>query len=344
MKTAAETEDDQAVSTSVEAVTADHLTKTYHHTFKAVDDFSLSVHQGEIFGLLGPNGAGKTTTVKMITTLTKPSAGTLKVFGIDVVKSPQAVRGLLGYVPQSISVDGDLTAYENLLIFSKLFYVARSEREERIANTLEYMGLSGRADDIVKHYSGGMMRRLEIAQALVNRPKILFLDEPSIGLDPNSKRQVWEGIHQINDVYGATIFITTHDMAEADELCDRLAIMDQGRIAVLGRPSELKRGVGSETISITLSHPVDDLSLPQGMGILTHQDDGTLQIHVEDVETSLPRVMNFLLGRQVPIKSVSTSKPTLDDVFIKYTRRTLRQSDAFHQTRAIRRSFQRRTR
>ena len=202
---------------SKNAIETENLTKIYQGDIRAVDDVTLSVQPGEIFGLLGPNGAGKTTIIKMIVTLAHYTSGKLRVFGIDASKSPETVRDMLGYVPQSISVDTDLTGYENLLIFSKLSYVDKKERSGRIKNALEYMGLTDRAKDLVKHYSGGMMRRLEISQALVNRPKILLLDEPSIGLDPASKMHVWESIKQLKEKFGTTIVITTHDMSEADE-------------------------------------------------------------------------------------------------------------------------------
>ncbi|MEO9364413.1 MAG: ATP-binding cassette domain-containing protein, partial [Nitrososphaera sp.] len=240
------------------AIEIHNLVKTYRDgNVRAVDDISFSVVPGEIFGLLGPNGAGKTSTIKMIVTLAKATSGRLEVFGVDASRSPQTVRGMLGYVPQSISVDADLTAYENLLIFSKLSYVSKQERDERIREALQYMGLVGRANDLVKHFSGGMMRRLEIAQALVNRPRVLLLDEPSIGLDPASKRQVWKSIKQLRQDYGTTILITTHDMAEADALCDRVAIMSAGKIAVMGNPAELKRTVGGgDRVTVNLASAV----------------------------------------------------------------------------------------
>lgn len=218
----------------MKAIEAENLTKIYPPDTRAVDSITFSVDEGEVFGLLGPNGAGKTTTIKMITALTIPTSGWMKVFGEDVRKHPREVRQMQGYVPQAISVDGDLTGYENLLIFAKLCYVPEAHREELIRDALEYMDLTERSDDLVKHYSGGMMRRLEIAQALVNRPRILFLDEPSIGLDPFSRRQVIGYVKQLNEKYKTTILITTHDMAEADELCHRLAIMNAGRFAVIG--------------------------------------------------------------------------------------------------------------
>ncbi len=199
------------------AIEAVKLTKVFGKEIVAVKGVSFTVEEGEIFGLLGPNGAGKTTTIRMVITLTKPTSGSITVFGLDALHKASDVRKLVGYVPQLISVDGQLTAYENLLIFAKLFYVERSIRKKRIEDALEYMGLADRANDLVMHFSGGMMRRLEIAQALVNRPKILFLDEPSIGLDPTSKKQGWEYIKNLNSEFGVTVFITTHDMLEADD-------------------------------------------------------------------------------------------------------------------------------
>src|SRR5919199_167039 len=251
------------------ALEVSNLTKTYgDDKIRAVDGISFFVRTGEIFGLLGPNGAGKTTTIKMIVTLTKATSGRLEVFGVDVSKSPEMVRSMLGYVPQSISVDADLTAYENLLIFSKLSYVNKKEREDRIHAALKQMDLEKRANEIVKHFSGGMMRRLEIAQALVNRPRLLLLDEPSIGLDPASKRQVWKNVKQLRQDYGTTIMITTHDMAEADALCDRLAIMSAGKIAVLGNPAELKKTViGGDIVTVTLASDIShkDIKFPASM-------------------------------------------------------------------------------
>src|SRR5918911_553787 len=251
------------------ALEVSNLTKAYRDgKIRAVDGISFFVRTGEIFGLLGPNGAGKTTTIKMIVTLTKATSGRLEVFGVDVSKSPEMVRSMLGYVPQSISVDADLTAYESLLIFSKLSYVNKKEREERIHAALKQMDLEKRSNEIVKHFSGGMMRRLEIAQALVNRPRLLLLDEPSIGLDPASKRQVWKNVKQLRQDYGTTILITTHDMAEADALCDRLAIMSAGKIAVLGNPAELKKTViGGDIVTVTLASDIShkDIKFPASM-------------------------------------------------------------------------------
>jgi ABC-2 type transport system ATP-binding protein len=323
------------------AIEIHNLTKTYRGgSIHAVDGISFSVTSGEIFGLLGPNGAGKTSTIKMIVTLAKATSGKLEVFGVDVSKSPQIVRGMLGYVPQSISVDADLTAYENLLIFSKLSYVGRQEREERIREALRYMGLVERANDLVKHFSGGMMRRLEIAQALVNRPRVLLLDEPSIGLDPASKRQVWKNIKQLRQDYGTTILITTHDMAEADALCDRVAIMSAGRIAALGNPAELKRTVrGGDRVTVNLASAVrpQDMEFLASLGTVVvdagdaddndNEDETSVQILVKDGEEAIPHIADSFRSNGIRIESISVSKPTLDDVFMKYANRRLDDDD-----------------
>jgi ABC-2 type transport system ATP-binding protein len=250
----------------LKAVEVENLTKVYGRGTRAVDDISFSVDDGEIFGLLGPNGAGKTTTIKVITTLIQPTKGTARVFGLDVTRNAQQVRQMMGYVPQAVSVDGDLTGYENLLIFSKLFYVDKKERRDRISEALDFMELTGRADDLVKHYSGGMMRRLEIAQALVNRPKVLFLDEPSIGLDPFSKSQVKDQVRELNKELKMTMIVTTHDMNEADEICDRVAIMNSGRIAVIDTPTRLKESVGGDIITVKVSQGPSALTVPEGVG------------------------------------------------------------------------------
>lgn len=210
----------------------------------AVDQLTLAVRAGSIFGLLGPNGAGKSTTIKMLTTLLRPSAGGARVAGFDVVRRPREVRRRIGYVPQLLSADGALTGYENLLVFAKLYGVPRLQREERIRQALELMGLTDAAHILVRRYSGGMIRRLEIAQAVLHRPAVLFMDEPTVGLDPVARRAVWEHVRELRRRFGATILITTHYMEEADELCDEVAIMHLGRVAAVGTPGQLKAVVG----------------------------------------------------------------------------------------------------
>jgi ABC-2 type transport system ATP-binding protein len=220
------------------------LTKRFA-AFTAVDRVTLEVPAGGIFGLLGPNGAGKTTTIKMLTTLLKPTSGTAAVAGFDVVRRADQVRHRIGYVPQVLSADGSLTGYENLLISSKLYTVPRAARSGRIAEALEFMGLTDAAANLVRSYSGGMIRRLEIAQALLHRPVVLFLDEPTVGLDPVARRAVWSHIRDLRSRWGTTIIMTTHYMEEADELCDVVAIMHRGQVVADNSPAALKAAAGS---------------------------------------------------------------------------------------------------
>jgi ABC-2 type transport system ATP-binding protein len=211
----------------------------------AVDHISLSVPYGQIFGLLGPNGAGKSTTIKMLTTLLDPSSGTAIVAGFDIVKNPAEVRRRIGYVPQMLSADGALTGRENLILSAKLYGMARADRNSRVNEALQFMGLSEAAGKLVKTYSGGMIRRLEVAQAMLHRPTVLFLDEPTIGLDPVARHTVWERLRDLRCDFNMTILITTHDMDEADALCDVLALLHLGKVAVTGKPADLKAALGA---------------------------------------------------------------------------------------------------
>jgi len=326
----------------MQCIEVNGLTKIYHKWIRAVDGITFTVEEGEVYGLLGPNGAGKTTTIKMLMTLTKPTSGSIRIYGIDALRSLATVRQMMGYVPQDVSVDGDLTGYENLLIFSKLYYVERKEREERINHALEYMGLADRTDDLVKHYSGGMMRRLEIAQALVNRPKILFLDEPSIGLDPSARREVWRHIKQLNRELNTTIFITTHDMMEADELCNRIAIINAGKIIVSDSPAELKKTVGGDIVSIKLSSPLTHVPLPAELGtIISSNEEGSVTILTGNGEKVIPRILNVYEGAGAKVASISLSRPTLDDVFLKYTHGRIEEAQTLRESRLVRKSFRR---
>ncbi|MCX6650717.1 MAG: ATP-binding cassette domain-containing protein [Methanomassiliicoccales archaeon] len=235
------------------AVQAEGLSRRFGK-FIAVDSLDLTVADGEVFGLLGPNGAGKTTTIKMLTTLLPPSSGKALVDGLDVVKQPSAVRRTIGYVPQLLSADASLTGYENLLIFGKLYEVPGKELEERVRRALDYMGLSEFGDKLVRTYSGGMVRRLEIAQSTLHRPRVLFLDEPTIGLDPVARRAVWEMIGDLQREFGTTIFLTTHLMDEADALCHRIGIMHKGKLIALGTPKELKEKAGAANLDDAFIH------------------------------------------------------------------------------------------
>ena len=325
----------------MKAIEVRSLTKVYGEGTKAVDEISFSVEEGEVFGLLGPNGAGKTTTIKMITTLVKPTSGSISLLGMDAVSSPREVRKKLSYVPQAVSVDGDLSGYENLLIFARLFHVDQKERRARIEEALEYMNLTTRANDLVKHYSGGMMRRLEIAQALVNRPRVLFLDEPSIGLDPASKTQVWDYIRRLSKEFRTTILITTHDMEEANELCQRLSIMNAGRIAVTGSPDELKRAVGVDLITVRTKQGRIPESLPPEIGLVVKSEASLLEVQTKNGELQIAPIVDYLEKNGVAIGSISLTRPTLGDVFLKYGGRALESAGTMQEVRSTRRSFAR---
>jgi ABC-2 type transport system ATP-binding protein len=212
----------------------------------AVDNLTISVESGEVFGLLGPNGAGKTTVIKMLTTLLRPTSGEASVAGFSISRQAPDVRRVTGYVPQMISADGTLTGYENLMVFAKLYDVPRTEREQRVKDGLALMGLEDAANKLVRTYSGGMIRRLEIVQSVLHRPQVLFLDEPTVGLDPLARRALWGHISQLQAEHGTTILLTTHLMEEADHLCSRVGIMHHGKLVILGTPPELKASIGNE--------------------------------------------------------------------------------------------------
>ena len=248
--------------------------------FTAVDGIGLTVEPGTIFGLLGPNGAGKSTTIKMLTTLLAPSSGTARVAGYDIIKAPVEVRRKIGYVPQMLSADGGLTAIENLTLSARLYGVAPAERKTRIAEAITFSGLEDFAGKLVKTYSGGMIRRLELAQAMLHHPAVLFLDEPTIGLDPVARKAVWERLQALRRDYGMTILLTTHDMEEADLLCDELAILLEGRIALSGTPQQLKAGIGPQAT-------LDDVFVAVSGG--TIQEGGTYR-DVRQRRTTLQRL------------------------------------------------------
>jgi ABC-2 type transport system ATP-binding protein len=244
------------------------LTRRFgEHT--AVDSLTVSLKRSEVFGLLGPNGAGKTTTLKMLTTLLPPTSGTARIAGFDIVRQSADVRRVIGYVPQLLSADGALTGYENLLIFAKLYDIPRAEREARIRSALAFMGLVDAGQQVVRTYSGGMIRRLEIAEAMLHRPRVLFLDEPTVGLDPLARTTVWQHIEQLRANYGTTIVLTTHLMDEADSLCNRVAIMHLGKVAAIGTPAELKaslNGNGKTLDDVFVYYAGDTLESGGGYG------------------------------------------------------------------------------
>jgi ABC-2 type transport system ATP-binding protein len=229
--------------TATAAVSCEDLTYRFG-THTAVDHVNLTIEPGEMYGLLGPNGAGKTTTIRMLTTLLKPMTGTVSVFGIDAAARPMLVRRVIGYVPQLLSADANLTGLENVELFARLFDVPRKDRKQRVAGALDAMGLTEAATRLAGTYSGGMIRRLELAQALINAPRLLVLDEPTVGLDPIARGDVWEYINRLRDEHHMTVLMTTHYMDEADANCDRVSLMHRGVIRATGRPADLRAGLG----------------------------------------------------------------------------------------------------
>ncbi len=219
-------------------------------TYKAVDSLDITIETGEIFALLGPNGAGKSTTIKMLTTLLPPSGGEAFIKGFNIKTQTNEIRKIIGYVPQLISADGSLTGYENLLLFAKLYDIPANERKQRVHGALDFMGLRDASDKLVKEYSGGMIRRLEIAQSTLHLPPLLFLDEPTTGLDPNGRNVVWDHITALQKQYSTTIMMTTHLMDEADTICNRVALMSRGKLVAIGSPAELKNSIGKKNATL----------------------------------------------------------------------------------------------
>jgi ABC-2 type transport system ATP-binding protein len=309
------------------AIEVDGLTKRFGD-FVAVDHVSFNVEEGEIFGLLGPNGAGKTTLIRMLTTLTTPTDGTARVAGHDVRKDANGVRNSIGVIPQALTSDPELTAEENLLIYSKLYGVPAHDRAELIRNLLEAVDLTRFGKSLVGTFSGGMRRRLEIARGLVHSPKILFLDEPTTGLDPVSRTNVWEMIQKIQGQSSLTILLTTHYMDEADNLCNRIAIVDHGKMAALDTPTRLKDSVsGVDVVEAEFSGTPADwhealTALPQVTGVSEH--DGVTHISSRSGPETLGPLMDLARKRGVKVNRVTVKTTTLDDVFLHYTGRQLR--------------------
>lgn len=310
-------------------VQTNNLTKIYGGKFTAVDHISFQVQEGEIFGFLGPNGAGKTTTVHMLCTLTQITEGEAKIAGIDVKKQPDEVRKRIGLVPQDISVDDELTAKENMELHGKLYHMPKNLIQQRIPELLQVVELTEWQNTLVKKFSGGMRRRLEIAEGLMHRPDILFLDEPTLGLDPASRASIWEYVRKLNEE-GITIFMTTHYMDEADKLCDRIAIIDYGKIVNIGSPGELKGMLGGDVVTVHANDREKFLNHIRTLDFVTEvlpQENG-IRLTVDRGETAIPKLFQEANRIGVGIDNISLSRPTLDDVFIKFTGRSLREEKA----------------
>jgi len=306
------------------AVEVDGLVRRFGD-FTAVDEISFRVEPGELFGFLGPNGAGKTTTISILCTLLRPTAGAARVAGHDVATEPGAVRSSIGLVFQELTLDDYLTGAENLKFHAVLYGYPAGQVRERAAPLLEMVGLTDRADQQVRFYSGGMKRRLEIARGLLHSPRVLFLDEPTIGLDPQTRSHIWEYVDTLRERESTTMFLTTHYMDEA-ERCDRIAIIDEGRIVAIDTPDALKDSIGADTLTVsTHDDSVARDEIRAGLGLEGEITDEGLRLRVPDGESFVPRLFDHLT---VGVRNVAVHRPSLDDVFMEYTGRAIRDAEA----------------
>ena len=306
------------------------LSKTFG-TVNAVNDISFAVESGEIFGFLGPNGAGKSTTIMILTTLLKPTSGQALVSGFDVMTQAKQVRQSIGYVQQESTVDEYLSGRENLLLQARLNHIPKDQINKRIDEILELIELSDKQNDSVVTYSGGMRKRLDIAGGLLHHPKVLFLDEPTVGLDIQTRRKIWEYIKKIHKEFEMTIFLTTHYMEEADQLCDRIGIIDHGQIQIIDTPENMKNAMGNEVISLKFESQNSDNFLSQLHQIefikKINKDNDKLTIFTSNGTEVIPEIFKISSALEIKIISISLTQPTLDDVFISYTGHEMRDDD-----------------
>lgn len=319
------------------------LAKIYARTVLALNGVDLVVAGGKIFALLGPNGAGKTTLMRILTTQIRPTAGEARVFGLDVVREGAKVRRIIGYVPQEMSVWTDLSGYENLLIYAKIYGIPRSERPRLLEEVLTKLAMKEAAKALVRTYSGGMIRRLEIASALLIRPKVLFLDEPTIGLDPSARKAVWTELGKFKEGDGVTIFFNTHYMDEADLYAEEIGIINQGKLVKLGTAAELKRSVGGEIVTLSLTANTFALeslkSLEFVEDVIVAEEE--VRVVVQDAEAALPQLLDHLRQDGISVARVAMTKPTLDDVFLKYAGTKFEAGGRVSEVRQMRRMIRR---
>ena len=313
------------------------LTKSFGDLV-AVNNISFSVEKGEIFGFLGPNGAGKSTTMMIFTTLLKPTSGKALIAGFDVTKDAKQVRENIGFVQQETTVDEYLTGRENLLLQAKLNHIPKNEINQRIDEVLELIELSDKQDQAVVTYSGGMRKRLDIAGGLLHHPKVLFLDEPTVGLDIQTRRKIWQYIKKIHIEFEMTIFVTTHYMEEADSLCDRIGIMDHGKIQVIDTPENMKNALGNEIISLVVDTNNNHDSFLEELKKIEfikkiNEDDLKLTLFTSNGTEVIPKIFQISSKLDIKINSISLTQPTLDDVFISYTGHEIRDDDSKYNRR-----------
>ena len=319
-----------------------NLTKRFKN-ITALNDVSLTINKGEVFGLLGPNGAGKTTAISMLCTMINPTSGSATVNGFDIIKQPADVRQSIGIVFQDPSIDTRLTGKENLKLHACLYGVPSALAAKRITEVLNLVGLQDRADSLMKTYSGGMRRRLELARGLLHSPRILFLDEPTLGLDPQTREHIWIYIEELARRSNITIILTTHYMEEAEKLCSRVAIIDYGKIKVIDTPSSLKSALEGDVISIVTDKPAElaERLIERGISVEKDAVKNILRLTVKDAEKLIPGLIEIANDISAEVKSVSIHHPTLNDVFLKYTGRDIREDEAEAIARVYMRSINR---
>lgn len=310
-------------------IRANGLTKVFNHGLVAVDHVSFEVKQGEIFGFLGPNGAGKTTTINMLITVLRPTEGTASVCGYDLTREANMVRTCIGVVPQEYTADEDLTGLENVLLCADLYGIPREVSEKRAEELLELVELTPFKDKRVDTYSGGMRRRLELACGLVNRPRVLFLDEPTLGLDVQTREATWNYIRRLKREYGMTLFMTTHYLEEADALCDRIAIIDRGRILVADSPDNLKSALGGDIITLGVEGGSDVAGIIEGLENVkeVRKQDGEYLIKAERGDVTAPAIIEALRRSGFSVKRLSLTRPTLNEVYLDYTGKSMREEE-----------------
>ncbi len=314
-------------------IVAEGLTKVFNKHLVAVDHINFTVKKGEIFGFLGPNGAGKTTTINMLITILKPTEGRATILGSDIANQSNEVRESIGLVPQEYTADDDLTGYENILLCADLYGIPRRVSKDRAVELLKLVELTEFKDKRVQTYSGGMRRRLELAAGLINRPKVLFLDEPTLGLDVQTREATWNYIKTLKNEYGMTLFMTTHYLEEADSLCDRVAIIDHGKIVVTGTPTELKDSLGGDIITLSIQEDTDITDLIRKVAHVKEvkKENGSYMVRSEIGEITAPLIIEDLRKENHVVTRLSLTKPTLNEVYLQYTGKSMR--DAADETR-----------
>jgi ABC-2 type transport system ATP-binding protein len=329
---------------SEETIKAEGLTKIFNKHLVAVDHVNFEVKAGEIFGFLGPNGAGKTTTINMLITILKPTEGKASVLGFDIAKQNYNVRNVIGVVPQEYTADEDLTGLENVLLCADLYGIPRSVAKERAMDLLKLVELTDFKDKKVQTFSGGMRRRIELACGLINRPKVLFLDEPTLGLDVQTRTATWNYIRKLKKEYGMTLFMTTHYLEEADALCDRVAIIDHGKIVVVGTPEELKHGLGGDVVTLSIK---EDFDVSEIIKKVEHvkdvkKEDGSYRIKAEEGEITAPLIIEALRKKGYTVSKLSLTEPTLNEVYLEYTGKSMRDAEESREAFAAQRMAMRR--